>query len=143
MQRHKLPSDWEWVCTLKINGGTGIIDLATQNEALLMKWIWKLQQQTSSQWSDTIRTLYEPHDLEQLMLNTNVSFFIKGLASLTKFCISSAIVDSQSGIITWKWTSDGRFSCASAYRSMHDCGLRCRYQRALWKMKIPPKVKIF
>ena len=43
----------------------------------------------------------------------------------------------------WRWTRDGQYSCASAYRSLHDRGIRCPYAKLLWKMKIPTKVRIF
>ena len=41
--------NWETVCTLAKNGGMGIIDLAIQNEALLIKWLWKLDNNPTSQ----------------------------------------------------------------------------------------------
>ena len=43
--------NWETVCTLKENGGLGIIDLAVQNDALLTKWLWELEAKPMGLWA--------------------------------------------------------------------------------------------
>lgn len=35
------------------------------------------------------------------------------------------------------------FTCASTYKMMHNTGIQSAYHRALWKLKVPMKVKIF
>lgn len=37
--------NWETVCTPKIHGGLGTLDLRCMNIILLTKWIWKLESQ--------------------------------------------------------------------------------------------------
>lgn len=42
-------ANWDKVCTLRANGGMGILNLNVQkNDALLLKWLWKLQTQQGS-----------------------------------------------------------------------------------------------
>lgn len=43
--------NWELTCALKEEGGLGIIDLQTQNEALMTKWLWLFQSNSHSNWS--------------------------------------------------------------------------------------------
>ncbi|KAJ3698414.1 hypothetical protein LUZ61_002119 [Rhynchospora tenuis] len=35
------------------------------------------------------------------------------------------------------------FSFSSAYRTLSDSGIRSTYNESLWKMKVPPRVKVF
>lgn len=50
--------NWERVCTLKINGGLGIIDLQHQNDALLLKWIWAIENNPEDIWASTLRRFH-------------------------------------------------------------------------------------
>ncbi|KAJ4793140.1 RNA-directed DNA polymerase (reverse transcriptase)-related family protein [Rhynchospora pubera] len=45
--------------------------------------------------------------------------------------------------LTWRWTQNGSFSSASAYRILADTGVRSSYHLSLWKIKAPLKVRIF
>ena len=50
--------NWERVCSLKENGGLGIIDLHCQNNALLVKWLWAIDNNPEGLWAKTMGTLY-------------------------------------------------------------------------------------
>jgi hypothetical protein len=39
---------WESVCTPKIHGGMGILNLRCMNVSPLTKWLWKLENQEGS-----------------------------------------------------------------------------------------------
>ena len=93
-------------------------------------------------WANTIRRLYGITAAEQLRVPAqDVSFFIKDLAIMVLFY--SISVDRTSSKISWRWTGTGKFSCPTAYTTMHDRGLRSPTQRRLWKIKVPMKVRIF
>ncbi|XP_078158180.1 uncharacterized protein LOC144553861 [Carex rostrata] len=134
--------NWERVCTLKDNGGMGIIDLDQQNQALLLKWIWKISHEREGIWASTLRLLYNISDVSQLPQDS-LSPFIKQISELLPFYNSSISWGQPDIGANWRWTTSGIFSCASAYRMMHDTGERSIYYNVLWKLKIPPKVRIF
>ncbi|KAJ4763210.1 RNA-directed DNA polymerase (reverse transcriptase)-related family protein [Rhynchospora pubera] len=46
-------------------------------------------------------------------------------------------------IILWKWTSDGNFASGPTYKQLASAGKTLSPAKFLWKLKVPPKVKIF
>jgi hypothetical protein len=50
--------DWATVCKPRECGGLGILNTKVMNIALMLKWIWKLYQGSSSLWVDLIRAKY-------------------------------------------------------------------------------------
>jgi hypothetical protein len=50
-------ADWKLVCSPRGQGGLGVLDLHKMNEALLAKWIWKLEN-TNGLWQTIIRHKY-------------------------------------------------------------------------------------
>lgn len=134
--------NWERVCALKLNGGLGIINLTCQNDALLAKWIWAIESGKQGLWSKTMQNLHGVTAARQLAQGgLEDSFFIKDLASLRPLC--NASIELDEGVTKWKWTKNGLFSCASAYRIMHNSGLIARNHERLWKIKVPMNVRIF
>jgi len=49
---------WSTVCTDKDKGGLGIKDVTTFNVALLAKWKWRLQNDTTGLWRDIVLSRY-------------------------------------------------------------------------------------
>ncbi|KAJ3678037.1 hypothetical protein LUZ60_001840 [Juncus effusus] len=45
--------------------------------------------------------------------------------------------------VVWRWENDGRFSIKSAYKIMSNGGLMHKDMQTLWRIKVPPKIKIF
>lgn len=76
-------------------------------------------------------------------LQQGMSFFLKELTNLRNFYAASCRWDAQNLSWIWRWNTNRRFSCSSSYKYMHDRGYRCRYQKVLWKLKVPTKVRIF
>lgn len=132
--------NWAQVCDLKCNGGLGVIDLDCQNQALLAKWLWKIENDCQGIWSTTLQRLHSITDISQLQNGANSSFFLKQLLELTPFYNSSI---RWVGLPKWRWTESGIFTCASAYKMMHNTGVISRYHTKLWKLKAPMKVRIF
>lgn len=94
--------NWERVCFLKENGGLGIIDLNRQNDALLTKWLCKIESNRDRLWSRTILSLHGISNPSQLIsLQPKASFFVNELAALLDFYINS--VRSEGGITRWRW----------------------------------------
>lgn len=134
--------NWERVCALKLNGGLGIINLTCQNDMLLAKWIWAIESRHEGLWSKTMRLLHGVTATMQLAQgDLEDSFFVKDLASLRP--LYNASIELDKGIKKWKWTNNEIFSCASAYRIMHNSGLIVLNHEKLWKIKVPMKVRIF
>jgi hypothetical protein len=50
--------DWPIVCMPKEFGGLGILNTRRMNEALMLKWIWKIYQNAQGLWAGLIRAKY-------------------------------------------------------------------------------------
>lgn len=106
---------WDQVCLLKENGSLGIINIFTQNEALLTKWIWKLESEGMGYWAVTLCALYGIDRVDQLHTHAPASFFLKTLVPLVPFFKCSVRKESQSDTLLWSWTAIGLFTTKSAY----------------------------
>lgn len=73
------------MCALKESGGLGIINLRTQNIALLAKWIWIMHSKRQSNWAGVLRLLYNITEVEQIGDDVNQSFFLKDLVDIKSF----------------------------------------------------------
>jgi exonuclease III len=49
----------------------------------------------------------------------------------------------QPDALRWKWSSDGSYSASSTYRAFFNGTSELRGARQLWKVRAPPRVKIF
>lgn len=49
---------WDQICRPVNEGGLGIKDLATFNDDILMKYLWRLAQGSDSQWAQLMRAKY-------------------------------------------------------------------------------------
>lgn len=49
--------NWQEICFPKDQGGLGILDLEIMNEALLGKWIWRLETE-KGWWQDILKSKY-------------------------------------------------------------------------------------
>lgn len=65
---------WDRVCALTRNGGMRILDLETQNQALLTKWLWNLDSDNSGMWTQTLNPLYGVNNHAHLNINPRYSF---------------------------------------------------------------------
>jgi hypothetical protein len=50
-------ANWEMVCTPKMQGGLGVLDLNCMNDALLAKWLWNIEN-SNGLWQEIIRAKY-------------------------------------------------------------------------------------
>jgi hypothetical protein len=50
--------DWATVCKPKMFGGLGILNTRLMNIALMLKWVWKLYQNTDGLWVDLLKAKY-------------------------------------------------------------------------------------
>ncbi|KAJ3671646.1 hypothetical protein LUZ60_007725 [Juncus effusus] len=137
--------NWETVTLPKRNGGLGIPNSEGQNEALLLKWLWKLDGPNQSIWKDCMNKLYGINSTADLTTpsTSNASYFVRDLASLLNKYHTSTVVDPTTGTTVWRWTPSGNFSSKSAYTFLRNPGLHCRWQKSLWKTKAPLKVRFF
>ncbi|KAJ1689899.1 hypothetical protein LUZ63_014054 [Rhynchospora breviuscula] len=108
-----------------------------------MKWMWKLISEPDSTWSSTIHLLYGTTDIATLSLDDRTSAAFKDILYYRDFfSISINTMGGTQGPV-WKWSTTGNYSSASTYHILADPGLRSPYHSILWKLKVPPKVRIF
>ncbi|KAJ1688151.1 hypothetical protein LUZ63_019541 [Rhynchospora breviuscula] len=135
--------NWAKCCLPKKCGGLGIMNLSIQNQALLMKWLWKLQKEPDSIWASTVNLLYGTRDIATLLADGSTSVAFRDILHFNDFFSSSIYNPGLPQRLTWKWSTTGDYSAASAYRLLADPGMRSPYHKLLWKIKAPPKVQIF
>lgn len=46
--------DWKFICTPKKEGGFGLRPLREMNNALLGKWLWRIDKDSDSLWNSVI-----------------------------------------------------------------------------------------
>ncbi|KAJ3708007.1 hypothetical protein LUZ61_011712 [Rhynchospora tenuis] len=74
---------WDRVCLPKEFGGFGVVNLKLLNISLLLRWLWRISHNPSSQWALIAKTLIASRN-QQIPLNwsTHGSFFWKDLLQL-------------------------------------------------------------
>ncbi|KAJ3701655.1 hypothetical protein LUZ61_005360 [Rhynchospora tenuis] len=96
---------WDRVCLPKSVGGFGLINLRLQNIALLLRWWWRLYDQTNSLWSTIATRLYSKRDLNTppIAWNTSGSFFWITLFSIRNYFQLSTtnVIGSGSNTLFW------------------------------------------
>ena len=70
---------WDVVCAMRRNGGMGLLDLETQNDALLTKWLWKLDKDKEGLWAKTMSLLYGINGASQALQDPILSSFVHSL----------------------------------------------------------------
>ncbi|KAJ3701347.1 hypothetical protein LUZ61_005052 [Rhynchospora tenuis] len=135
--------NWKKCCLPKRSGGLGILDLSVQNQALLLRWLWKLKADPNVPWSVTVQNLYGSLDGHTFSGNHLVSNGLKEILLFKDFFLASITTDVNSHATLWRWTSSEIYSSSSAYSILVDPGIRSSYYLVLWKLNIPPRVKIF
>jgi hypothetical protein len=83
-------ADWNMVCSPRGHGGLGVLDLHKMNEALLAKWLWKLEN-TNGLWQTIIRHKYvKGRPIISLKKRQSDSHFWKGILDIRdnfyKYC---------------------------------------------------------
>ena len=86
-------ADWNMVCSPRGHGGLGVLDLHKMNEALLAKWLWKLENMNGL-WQTIIRHKYvKGRPIISLKKRQSDSHFWKGILDVRdnfyKFCKKS------------------------------------------------------
>ncbi|KAJ4754476.1 RNA-directed DNA polymerase (reverse transcriptase)-related family protein [Rhynchospora pubera] len=135
--------NWDKCCMPKQHGGLGILNLKTQNEALLAKWIWVLLTKPDSVWSTTISDLFGTTDLNLLHNHSTTSTLLSDLLKSRALFPLTATPDGLHTTTSWRWTATRQFTVASAYRVMAWSGVISPYHKQLWKLKALPKVILF
>lgn len=62
----------ENICTLKTEGGIGLVDLEIGNRALRFKWLWRYENETGCLWREIV-TAKNVYDLCALFPEATVS----------------------------------------------------------------------
>ncbi|KAJ4805083.1 RNA-directed DNA polymerase (Reverse transcriptase)-related family protein [Rhynchospora pubera] len=204
---------WNRICLPKAVGGLGIKELQLQNQALLLRWLWKLYTDRSSLWFlatsslysgafnsaspltwnqmgsffwidlQTLRLLFQLSTRVLLHTGFNTSFwfdnwagrplifmhknhvkppraritFTSAMSSLPQLIprpcdmetqwvidgIPSHLQSAGGDTIFWRWSANGLFSVSSTYMALSKAGKFVSPHNILWKIKIPPNIKLF
>ena len=59
----------------KKNSGLGILDIALQNRALLLKWLWHLQDEGTALWARIVHHKYFVDRIDKIFLSTAKHYF--------------------------------------------------------------------
>ncbi|KAJ4799837.1 RNA-directed DNA polymerase (reverse transcriptase)-related family protein [Rhynchospora pubera] len=97
----------------------------------------------SSTWASTIQSLYGTKDTALLVHNNLLSNGLTNIMKFLPFFSASIDLSNNNPAMSWRWTASGLYTSASAYAMLSDSGVRSPYHLKLWKVKAPPKVKIF
>ncbi|KAJ3687028.1 hypothetical protein LUZ61_016192 [Rhynchospora tenuis] len=135
--------NWKQCCLPKRSGGLGILDLAVQNQALLLKWLWKLKTEPDATWTNFVQILYGSLDEQTLFANRFISNGLRDILSFRDFFLASLDSHSNDSVPLWRWSTTGVYSTSSAYSVLADPGVRLAHHSKLWKLKAPPRVQIF
>ncbi|KAJ4771274.1 RNA-directed DNA polymerase (reverse transcriptase)-related family protein [Rhynchospora pubera] len=84
---------WDRVCLPKKLGGFGVLNLKVLNMSLLLRWLWRIFDRPSSQWSTIAKSLIASrYQQAPLGWSTHGSFFWKDLLELRHvFSISTSV----------------------------------------------------
>ncbi|KAJ1686346.1 hypothetical protein LUZ63_017736 [Rhynchospora breviuscula] len=107
-----------------------------------MKWLWKLKCEPTSVWASTVQLLYGTTDINDLS-NYRISYGLTDILQHGTLFNLSVIHANGNSPATWKLTANGIFSSASVYQLISNTGVLSKLHPFLWKMKSPPRVKIF
>ncbi|KAJ3696111.1 hypothetical protein LUZ60_001488 [Juncus effusus] len=135
---------WRKAALPTANGGLGIKNIQTQNDALLLKNLWKLDNDEDSLWSYFIRLLYRTSNVAQLeeVHPQRLSFFMTEIRDLLP-AYNTSTSRRTPNEVTWRWDNKDTFSSKSAYNFLINPGKKYEWQRALWTIKAPPNIKFF
>jgi hypothetical protein len=79
------------------------------------------------------------HAARHLSTREELLEYVKQWGLLANVSLNTAVTDS----VAWKWTADGMYSSASAYKIQFQGSFPPFKVGKLWKTKIEPKVKVF
>lgn len=83
--------NWPLICSLRDQGGLGVIDLEAMNKALLGKWIWKLENEEGWWQEIIIDKYYKNKPLSILKLKPGNSHFWQGIMEVKDVFFSPCI----------------------------------------------------
>lgn len=85
--------------------------------------------------------MYGITEVSNLEFHVDQSYFLRDLRTLLPFYKVSTQVHGST--VAWMWELHGCFSTSSAYKALHHSRITCTYHKKLWKIRAPPKVRIF
>ncbi|KAJ4818941.1 RNA-directed DNA polymerase (reverse transcriptase)-related family protein [Rhynchospora pubera] len=95
---------WDRVCMPKNLGGFGVLNLRLLNTSLLLRWLWRLFDKPSSQWSTIVNSVIATRNQQApLSWTTYGSFFWKDLLELRHIFSISTTVNLGDGRNTLFW----------------------------------------
>ena len=112
MQNPPLPpkAAWEMVCLPKTEGGLGVLNLRTQNEALLLKHLHKFFNRADVPW---VRLIWEVHYGNGKLPNSKKvgSFWWRDIVKLLDSFKGMAVVELKDGASCLFWDIFGATEC--------------------------------
>lgn len=147
---------WDRVIASKSDGGLGIGSIASQNSALLFKWVWRFFNEENAVWSQVIRSI---HNLggrpKHYLAKKSLRGVLADLVGLLNKYIDDGLIPKStfqvklgcgSRILFWKdlWIGDqclqSRFPTLYLLEKVKNCAVRDRFSNAglVWDWKRRP-----
>ncbi|CAM8877661.1 unnamed protein product [Rhodiola kirilowii] len=142
----------------KEKGGLGFRKIDLMNIAMLAKQGWRILSEPSLLVSTLLKSKYFPNtDLFSAEEGGRPSYGWRGIKAALEVVKEGAWWNEEENRYVWRGESSGGFSVKSAYKlavnleklkqptvgEQSDSNETQRFWRGLWKLKVPPRVKLF
>ncbi|CAM8895506.1 unnamed protein product [Rhodiola kirilowii] len=130
--------DWNSACSDKKEGGLGIKNLDTMNDAMVMNQLWELNKDNLNVWSEWINAYWTKgtHWWENDRL-THSSWVLRRLAYCKK--ISEKCIDVAAGRLVWKGEGEG-FNVKDTYRTLITRRSKVDWYKIAWNRFNTPEL---
>ncbi|CAM8977245.1 unnamed protein product [Rhodiola kirilowii] len=142
----------------KLHGGLGFREFSLMNKAMLAKQGWRILTEPSLLVSRLLKAKYFPcTDLFNAAIGTRPSYGWRGIREALEIVKQGALWNPSDAKYYWKEEGSGVFTVRTAYklavsmekRRQHGVGEQSNdrqiqvFWKSLWKLKVPPRVKLF
>ena len=139
---------WHDICKPFYQGGLGLVSLKVKNQALLLKWIWKLKNQPSDLWfriADASSCISTSNLMNSPLLSSLWRGILKGSywsQDVKDLFLSKLTVSSRDGFDHFLWNGD-TFKVSKFISLQYENSSHPFSYDLIWKSLCPPKIKCF
>ena len=131
---------WQVVCKPKAEGGLGLKDILSWNQACMIQHLWSIFSRSGSLWIAWINTyVLKRRSIWQVPITPNCSWSWRKLLQLRE--LARQFVVRNNGIEVWKLSSL-RYSLAEVWREIRPKSEKVTWSRLLWGSQTIPKHSI-
>ena len=131
---------WTSVCKPRREGGLGLIELRSWNQAFMAKHLWHIVAARDSLWIKWIRHKYlqvlEPKDW---LVHRTDSLLVKAILRTRDRIVVLEGANVELGEVLDGWCTGGKFRVSAAYEALREHGDRVRWHKEVWSGLGTPK----